>query len=124
MVPRRKVCKADAVPLSTRLEEPEPLTTDTPPALVADKLPEATLKVRVSASSAAALPSSSAALVKSREDSVPAVICKAAGALVIPGANAAPVELEAGCAAEMLAVLVNADWTIPPETTCADTAKE
>ena len=85
VVPRRKVCKADAVPLSTRLEEPEPLTTETLPAAVADKLPEAALKVKVSASSAAVLPSSSAALIKSRAESWPLVMAIVVGSALITG---------------------------------------
>jgi hypothetical protein len=85
VVPRKKVCKADAVPLSTRLGVPEPLTTDTLPALLADKLPEAALKVKVSASSAAVLPSSSAALVKSSAEDWPLVMARVVGSALITG---------------------------------------
>ena len=90
MVPRRKDCKADAVPPSTRLEVPEPLTTETLPAAAADKLPEAVLKVRVSASSAAVLPSSSVALVKSRAKGWPVVMARVTGSALIDGDVAWP----------------------------------
>ena len=124
VVPRRKDCKADAVPPSTRLEVPEPLSTEIPPSAAADKLPEAVLKVRVSASSAAVLPSSSAASVNNKEEFVPAVTRKVVGTLTIEGARAEPLEIEAGCTAEMLAVLVDADCTTPPEMACAVTTSE
>ncbi len=69
VVPRKKVCKADAVPLSTKLGVPEPLTTETLPALEADKLPpEIALSVKVSVSSPDVLPSSRVALVNSRAE--------------------------------------------------------
>ena len=89
VVPRRKDCKADAVPPSTRLAVPEPLTTETLPAAAADKLPEVVLKVRVSASSAAVLPSSIAALVKSRAEGWPVVMARVTGSALITGDMAA-----------------------------------
>ena len=90
VVPRRKACKADAVPLSTRLDEPEPLIKETSLPPVAEKLPEAALSVRVSPSSAAVLASSSAALVKSRVEGCPAVMARAAGSALITGDVACP----------------------------------
>ena len=90
VVPRRRDCKADAVPPSTRLEVPEPLSTEIPPSAAADKLPEAVLKVRVSASSAAVLPSSSVALVKIRAEAWPDVMAKVAGSALISGDMAWP----------------------------------
>ena len=122
VVPRKKVCKAEAVPDSTRLDVPDPLTTETLPAAVADKLPEAALKVRVSTSSAALLPSSSAASANSSDEACPLVMATLAGSDPIKGDVAVPAEPDKDCAAVMLAVLVVADCTTPPEITCADTA--
>ena len=75
-----------AVPLSTRLVVPDPLTV-TLPAAAADSAPvdEGTLKVSVSASSAPVFPSSSIAFVNSSDDTVFAVIDKLLGRLVIAG---------------------------------------
>ena len=97
MPPLRNVCKLPAKPLKTRLLVPFPLTTDTPPAVVAVNVPvdDGTLNVSVNVSSEPAFPSPRPALVNNNEDDSPEVMFNTLGRLEIRGVDAAGITVVA-----------------------------